>query len=146
VGTSLSRYGGDRRQLRATLPRLPPFALHVNLAQASQVQIAIGRLEALTMGRQCNAFRAPRCDMSDSRFVAVGHQPLTLTKPSMTSGLPVRSAKHRRPSTSAAPQHSPSLDAFNRAAVDARPDQPSAQEARLRGNVEAGQHRGDDFL
>jgi hypothetical protein len=37
VGSSLSRCGGDRRRLRATLPRLPPFApsraCHVNGAR-----------------------------------------------------------------------------------------------------------------
>ena len=80
---SLSRPGGlvalplRRRSPSAesTLPRLPPFALHVNLAQASQVQIAIGRLEALTMGRQCDAFAAPRLRHERLEvLVAVGHR------------------------------------------------------------------------
>jgi hypothetical protein len=40
VGSSLSRYGGDRRQLRATLPRLSPFALRACVADHLAIVLA----------------------------------------------------------------------------------------------------------
>ena len=40
VGSWLSRYGGDRRQLRATLPRLSPFALRACVADHLTIVLA----------------------------------------------------------------------------------------------------------
>ena len=84
MGSSLFRYGGDRRRLRATLPGLPPFALHVNWAQASQIQIAIGKLEAWITGKSVQCFRrAPLRHERLEVLVAVAHQELIRSKPSM---------------------------------------------------------------